>query len=81
MKEHVRKKRRGQQCASRGIGAAKENDTTEVRLICTYNTRTAIPKRWFQNGSDSIDALSQINAYFLIIALFSVKFVLDAPLQ
>ena len=37
------------------------------------------------NGSkmvnDLIDALSQINAYFLIIALFGVKFVLDAQLQ
>ena len=79
--EHVRKKRRGQQCASRATGPAKENDTTEVRLICTYNTRTTIPKRWFQNGSDLFGALSQINAYFLTIALFSVKFVLDAQLQ
>ena len=31
--------------------------------------------------NDLIDALSQINAYFLIIALFGVKFVLDAQLQ
>ena len=48
--EDVRKKRRDQQCASRAIGPAKENDTTEVRLICTYNTETTLPKRWFQNG-------------------------------
>ena len=37
------------------------------------------------NGSkmvnDLIDALSQINAYFLIIALVGVKFVSDALLQ
>ena len=80
--EHVRKKTRGQQCASRAIGPAKENDTTEVRLICTYNTGTTLPKRWFQKMvSDLIDALSQINAYFLVIALFGVKFVLDAQLQ
>ena len=45
--EDVRKKTRGQQCASRAIGPAKENDTTEVRLICTYNTGTTLPKRWF----------------------------------
>ena len=31
--------------------------------------------------SDLIDALSQINAYFLIIALFGVKFALGAQLQ
>ena len=31
--------------------------------------------------NDLIDALSQINAYFLIIALFGVKFVSDALLQ
>ena len=77
----MRKKRRDQQFASGAIGRAKENDTTEVRLICTYNTRKTIPKRWFQNGSDLIDALSQINAYFLTIAPFDVKFVSDAPLQ
>ena len=77
----MRKKRRGQRCASGAIGPAKEKDTTEVRLICTYNTATTLPKRWFQNVSDLIDALSQINANFLIITLFGVKFVLDAPPQ
>ena len=47
-----------------------------------YNTGTTLPKRWFQKMvSDLIDALSQINAYFLIIALFGVKFVSDALLQ
>lgn len=39
------------------------------------------PKDGFKMVNDLIDALSQINVYFLIIALFSVKFVLDAPLQ
>ena len=39
------------------------------------------PKDGFKMVSDLIDALSQINAYFLIIALFSVKFVSDALLQ
>ena len=39
------------------------------------------PKDGFRMVSDLIDALSQINAYFLTIALFGVKFVLDAPLQ
>lgn len=34
-----------------------------------------------KDGDDLFGALSQINAYFLTIAPFSVKFVLDAPLQ
>ena len=39
------------------------------------------PKDGSKMVSDLIDALFQINAYFLTIALFSVKFVSDAPLQ
>ena len=39
------------------------------------------PKDGSKMVNDLIDALSQINAYFLIIAPFGVKFVLDAPLQ
>ena len=39
------------------------------------------PKDGFKMVNDLIDALSQINAYFLIIALFGVKFVLGAILQ
>ena len=35
----------------------------------------------FPKGGDLFGALSQINAYFLTIALFGVKFVLDAQLQ
>ena len=34
-----------------------------------------------KDGDDLFGALSQINAYFLTIALFSVKFVLDVQLQ
>ena len=39
------------------------------------------PKNGSKMVNDLIDALSQINAYFIIIAPFGGKFVLDAPLQ
>lgn len=39
------------------------------------------PKDGSKMVSDLFGALSQINAYFLTIALFSVKFVLGAQLQ
>ena len=77
----MRKKTRGQQCASRAIGPAKETILPKLGLYVPIILGHLFPKDGFKMVSDLIDALSQINAYFLIIALFSVKFVSDALLQ
>ena len=59
----------------------KKTILTKLGLYVPIILGKLFPKDGFKMVNDLIDALSQINAYFLIIALFGVKFVLDAILQ